>query len=399
MEKIAQTLDVPMQMLFPIDTCTPVGIATLLLNMQLQFGSMEIVEVDGSVSLKFPKNEFSKNATDTLHTVKQLLDKITWDDGVDLTAERFLCSRYAVPREMGAEIKEKRELWKEILDGRMDESSIPEGESWLYLEDTAGSMSQIKKSVDKVDEFIGQISDYAEDGGSLSEDICQSAEQLKNKAVKDQQNARNQAKVLSENVYAKIQESKEVEKIKNLTTDIINITNQTNLLSLNASIEAARAGEAGRGFSVVATEIGKLAADSALAAEQIQLVSSGVFNAVNELGEEASKMLQFVDEVAMQGYSELVQTSQEYNTEAAKLDDIMKMFRNQSEELRNNMNGIRNMMESINISVEENVKGVNRVAEISVDITENVSDIGEQARDNKQIATDLGKEVQKFKLS
>ena len=60
--------------------------------------------------------------------VHQLLDKITWDDGVNLTAERFLCSRYAVPREIGAEIKEKRELWKEILDGRMDESSMPEGE-------------------------------------------------------------------------------------------------------------------------------------------------------------------------------------------------------------------------------------------------------------------------------
>lgn len=50
----------------------------------------------------------------------------------------------------------------------------------------------------------------------MSEDICQSAEQLKNKAVKDQQNARNQAKVLSENVYAKIQESKEVEKSRTL---------------------------------------------------------------------------------------------------------------------------------------------------------------------------------------
>ena len=141
LEKIAQALDVPMQMLFPIDTCTPVGIATLLLNMQLQFGSMEIVEVDGSVSLKFPKNEFSKNAIDTLHTVKKLMDK-SLDDGVDLTAELFLCSRYAIPKEIGAEIKEKRELWKEILDGRMDESSIPEGESWLYLEDTAGSIEE-----------------------------------------------------------------------------------------------------------------------------------------------------------------------------------------------------------------------------------------------------------------
>ena len=94
LEKIAQALDVPMQMLFPIDTCTPEGIATLLLNMQLQFGSMEIVEVDGSVSLKFPKNEFSKNATDTLHTVKQLLDKITWDDGVDFTAEPYFGNWY-----------------------------------------------------------------------------------------------------------------------------------------------------------------------------------------------------------------------------------------------------------------------------------------------------------------
>ena len=117
LEKIAQALDVPMQMLFPIDTCTPEGIATLRLNMQLQFGSMEIVEVDGSVSLKFPKMNF-ETATDTLHTVKQLLDK-SLDDGVNLTAERFLCSRYAVPREMGAEIKEKnvsygKKFWTDV---------------------------------------------------------------------------------------------------------------------------------------------------------------------------------------------------------------------------------------------------------------------------------------------
>lgn len=85
--------------------------------MQLQFGSMEIVEVDGSVSLKFPKR-ILENATDTLHTVKQLLDKITWDDGVDLTAERFLCSRYAIPKEMGAEIKENvsygKKFWTDV---------------------------------------------------------------------------------------------------------------------------------------------------------------------------------------------------------------------------------------------------------------------------------------------
>lgn len=267
------------------------------------------------------------------------------------------------------------------------------------MENTVVSINQIKESVDEVDDFIVQINGQATDGGELSEEICQSAKMLQNKAVQEQQDARKQAQILSENVYAKIRESKEVEKIKNLTADIINITNQTNLLSLNASIEAARAGEAGRGFSVVATEIGKLAADSAVAAEQIQIVSAGVLNAVNELADEASRMLQFVDEVAMQGYSELVQTSEEYNADAAKLDDIMKSFERQSDRLRNNMNNIRQMMESINVSVEENARGVNRIAEISADITENVSDIGERAKDNKKIAVELGKEVEKFKLS
>ena len=142
LEKIAQTLEVPMQMLFPIDTCTSEGIATLLLNMQMQFGNMEIIEEDGSISLRFPQNEFTEKATDTLKTVKDRLDKITWDDGIDVTAERFLCSRYVVPKEMGAEIKEKREIWKAILDGHMDENSMPEGEDWTYLKETADTIKQ-----------------------------------------------------------------------------------------------------------------------------------------------------------------------------------------------------------------------------------------------------------------
>lgn len=68
-------------------------------------------------------------------------------------------------------------------------------------------------------------------------------------------------------------------KVKNIDTIIEVITNiaeQTNLLSLNASIEAARAGEAGRGFSVVATEVKNLADQSIKAAEEIQKIIEDV---------------------------------------------------------------------------------------------------------------------------
>ena len=61
-------------------------------------------------------------------------------------------------------------------------------------------------------------------------------------------------------------------KIKEATTLISSIAEETNLLSLNASIEAARAGEAGRGFAVVASQIQKLADQSNESANQIDQI-------------------------------------------------------------------------------------------------------------------------------
>lgn len=267
------------------------------------------------------------------------------------------------------------------------------------MEETSASICRINDSVNEVYEFIEQINGRAADGGKLSKEIRISAQLIQNKAIAEQQEVKKRSLSISEGVYTKIEKSKAVDRISKLTEDILRITKQTNLLSLNASIEAARAGEMGNGFAVVASEIGKLATDSAAAAEQIQQVSSDVMNAVNDLAKEAAKMVEFMDETALKGYVELVRTSEEYNTDAVKLNDIMGIFRSQSEQLRSNMDNICQVMEEVTTSVEESAKSVNRVTEMSVNITENVSDIGELARINKDIAGELDMEVNKFQLS
>lgn len=183
-----------------------------------------------------------------------------------------------------------------------------------------------------------------------------------------------------------------------LTANIIEITEQTNLLALNASIEAARAGEAGRGFAVVADEIGKLAGNSADAAEKIRAVSAEVISAVNGLATEAEHMIAFTKETTVGGYTGLVDMSEEYAKDADVMNRMMEQFSQTSEDLRHTMDGIRESISSVNIAVEESAKGISSVSESSVEITGSVGDIQSQATDNNDVAEKLAAEVGKFKL-
>ena len=266
------------------------------------------------------------------------------------------------------------------------------------MEETSASLFQVNDDVVSITKTIENIAMKASQERHSSADIMKKVSEIYTKAGSDRAEAAKLAAEMSENVNEKIQRSKAVEQIDSLTAEIINISDQTSLLSLNANIEAARAGEAGRGFAVVAAEIGSLADNSARAAEAIQRVSQEVIKAVNELAQESEQMIRFMNETAMAGYERLLDNSRNYQSDVSRLSDTMKEFASESENLSKNIDNIKEAVAAVNIAVEESAKGVVNVTEVASDMTESMENINNEAGSNKEIAGKLEAEVGKFKL-
>lgn len=155
-----------------------------------------------------------------------------------------------------------------------------------------------------------------------------------------------------------------VSRIQELSQTILDISEQTNLLALNASIEAARAGEAGRGFSVVATEIGQLAENSSEAAENIQIMSQNVLTAVEGLKEIAKEMLTFLRETILPDYQHFSKESASFSENTDSLQTGMQQLETIMNDYAESIQEIYESMQTILSESNLNTETVTMVSTI-----------------------------------
>ncbi|MBN2794708.1 MAG: hypothetical protein JXR88_04830 [Clostridia bacterium] len=172
-------------------------------------------------------------------------------------------------------------------------------------------ISTISDEIELLDDGIVHVSDEMNQYTALAQEVKASVSQIESvsrKITEETELQGNQMITSSihtiEEIKVSVEDTSEIiknlniyiNKIQNMVGMIKEISEQTNLLSLNARIEAARAGEAGRGFGVVASEINKLADESAAAAEQIENISNEIVKSIDIVVNSSDDSKKKVDE-------------------------------------------------------------------------------------------------------
>lgn len=264
------------------------------------------------------------------------------------------------------------------------------------METISSTITDIKENVGVVDENIIELSDASQGLYDYAAGMQERAEHLEKNAVDNKQNTSDIINAIIDKLKRAIESSKSVDRVNDLTDEILSISGQTNLLSLNASIEAARAGEAGRGFAVVADEISQLASSSREAANNIQTINNMVIEAVNELIDSADSIVKYINDNILPDYEGFVNAGKQYNEDAVHVNDIVTRFNDMSVNLKQLMGNITDSINGINTAVGESARGATNVAMNTSNLVKDISEIAEAMDDNREVAGTLTDEADRF---
>lgn len=224
----------------------------------------------------------------------------------------------------------------------------------------SSSVNDIKDNVGVVDENIMELSDASGDLCGYATGMKERAENLEKNAVENKQNTSDVVNGIIVKLKQAIQSSKSVDRVNDLTDEILSISSQTNLLSLNASIEAARAGEAGKGFAVVADQIRQLAEQTRSSTEEISKI-------IDELNQNANEVTGSVENS--------VAAAEQQNEMILSAADTFEQLNTNMIELIKNINDIDERITNLS---DSNNKIVESISQLSA-TTEEVTASAEQA--------------------
>lgn len=378
--------------IFMIVALSVVSVISLVLSDKISNPIVKLVNAfkkdeNGQIIMK----EVKVNSRDEIGLLATTLNEMSiqvreFINGVILESESVQKSVNSVNEDMSflnSEIKEIYSIIEELSAG---------------MEETAASTEQISSVSEEIEVKVKDVENKSQDGVVSANEISKKAISLKETSISLQNDANETRVKIKNQMDIALEKIKEVEKIKTLADAISKISAQTNLLALNASIEAARAGEEGKGFSVVAEEIRKLAEQSKETVDEIQHTILVIFEAVNNLKDTSTQTLEYIETKVVDSYKETIKVGETYDSDASYIHNFVEDLNSISKELSVSMKTVSESINEISKANTEGAIGASSIAGKVSQIKDRANQVKDETQNVKQSASNLKENISKFKI-
>lgn len=353
--------------------------------------------------------------------VTQIVGRLANMDFSEIEGEERLTARKDETGMMSRAVAELRhQLAKVVIDLKDQSQQLFQASDSLNVNasETATTVEQVEKAVSEISDGASSQADETQKAtenvilmGNMVEETTKEVEVLIDNAnamkkssdeasatLSELEKINAQARAAIDVIYEQTNTTNESAlKIREATTLITSIAEETNLLSLNASIEAARAGEQGRGFAVVASQIQKLAEQSNDSACQIE-------NIIDSLIADSQKAVATMGEVKeiMSSQNENVKRTDAVFTQvkegiASSIEGVNKIA-DKTKQLDNARVNVVDVVQNLTAIAEENAASTEETSASVTEVSSIINNISDNASQLKNVADELESNMNIFKM-
>ena len=277
-------------------------------------------------------------------------------------------------------VTEAESLKDAISATQYEMESVTEGAN-----QSVGAIEIQKKNTEKINTYIQGVEETVE---SITAEVHNAEDNLieSDKVMQELLEQVKTSEVSNAQVAEKMTELKEYAgKMQDIMGLISNVANQTGLLALNASIEAARAGEAGRGFSVVATEISNLSAQTNNATGEINEIIVTIVKSIEDMTSSVETLLessrlqnQYVDTTAS-NFEKIHKSTQGIVTQVSGLKETVNVVMEENKQIELGIDNVYSVTQKVMDGANETLAVCNTNLQSIAHVTEIMDNLAKEA--------------------